>query len=258
MQEAFLFLLFVFFFAGQNALGNELRSNSHYTSIRRPGQDQVSKQQDLLGKMTINRKFSLGLGGTYLERFNLREKKGGAFIGVKPIEKLSIELGFQKGNGNEILPETETTIQSYLSWQEGLTPFFLYRDSRYSVTHLHALNVGMEVEKIPQWIIIPAILVGKATFTEPASTRDIFSYGFRVIYYSELKYSLSFFANKGKEASQGILGRSTRLIDTLTGGTSLSYYVMPELKADLTLDHTDYDQLRTQFQTTMLTLTWML
>jgi hypothetical protein len=258
MQEAFLIFLFVLFFSGQSVQGSEIRSSSHFTTIRRPGQDQISKQQDLLGKMLVNRKVSLGLSGTYLERFNLFEKRGGAIVGLKPNDTMNFELKFQIGNGNEILPETETSLQTYISWREGLTPFLLYRDARYSVTHLHALNLGLEIEKVPQLIVIPVVLVGKATFVEPASTRDIFSYGVRVIYYSEMKYSVSLFSNKGKEASQGILGRSTRLIDTFSGGASFSYNVTPDIKTELTLDHTDYDQLRTQFQTTVLTLTWML
>lgn len=258
MQEAFLFLLFVFFVSGQNVQASEFRSTSQHSTINRLGQDKVSKQQDLFGKITLTRKLAVGFGGTYLERFNKMEKRGGVLVALKPTDSMSFELSYQKGNGNEILPVTETGLQSYIQWREGLTPFFLLKDTKYSVTHLRAVNLGMEVEKIPQWIVIPFVLFGKATFAEPATTRDILSYGLRVTYYTEMKYALSLFSSKGKEASQGILGRSTRVVDTLSGGVALSYYFIPDLKTELKFDHTDYDQLRTQFQTTMLTLTWML
>lgn len=258
MQEAFLFLLLILFVSLPDAKASEFRSNTYFTTIRKPGRDLVSKQQDLMGRTRLNRKVSVGVSGTYLERFDLVEKRGGALLGLKPNERLSVELGFQSGNGNNLLPETETSLQTYHMGREGLTPFFIYRDSRYSVTRLHSLNLGMEIEKIPQWVLIPTVFLGKATFNAPATTRDILSYGVRMTYFLETKYSLSIFSNRGMEASQGIIGRSTRLLDTFTGGVSCSYFILPEIKTELTFDHTDYNQIRTQFHTTMLTLTWML
>jgi hypothetical protein len=64
------------------------------------------------------------------------------------------------------------------------------------------------------------------------------------------------FAFRGVEASQGIVGKSNFLIDTKSGGLGASYYFIPQLKTELTVDHTDYQQLKNQFLTTTLNLVW--
>jgi hypothetical protein len=258
MYKTLLPILFFLIFFSQDLTAAEFRSHTQVVTIKRPGKDTVGKQQDIFAKAQVNRRFSLGVDGTYLERFGLFDKRTGLVLGSKPNDKWSFEVGYRRGNGNDILPESEVLLQSYFAWKDGLTPFFLFRDAKYSLTHLHALNVGMEIEKIPQLIFIPMLLAGKANFKEPATTRDVYSYGVRITYYSELKYAFTIFGNMGKEASQGIVGRSTRMVDTRSGGLTLTYYILPELKTEATFDHTNFDQLRTQFQTTMLTLTWML
>jgi hypothetical protein len=159
---------------------------------------------------------------------------------------------------NVILPEKQTILNSYYALAKGISPFISYRDTRYSATLVHSLGLGMEIEKIPNIIFIPLIMFGKATFISPARTKDIFSYGLRVIYYEEKNYSISIFGVQGREASQGVIGKATTLIDTLTGGLSLSYFFNPYFKTELIFDHTNYKQLNNEFHTSSLNLTWII
>ncbi|MFP5384598.1 MAG: hypothetical protein ACLGHN_00870 [Bacteriovoracia bacterium] len=220
-------------------------------------QNEAGLQQDLIARFKINRKFDIGAQGTYLERFDLYEDRVGAFVTARPLEGWTFEARYLQGMGNRILPEKELNLSVYHSFALGLSPFLYYRDARYSLTHLHAVNVGMEIEKIPNLIIIPSFMGGKATFKDPAETESVYSFGLRVIWYKEAHCSFSAFSYKGKEASQAVIGRSSELVDTLSGGLSAAWYFSPEWRAELVFDHTDYDELQTEFHTTTLNLSRM-
>jgi hypothetical protein len=234
---------------------HEIQSISQHINLRK--QNETGVQQSLAGRIRYSKNLDIGLQGTYLERFGLYEKQAGALIGVRPDDRWMFELRYVQGMGNEILPERQTTLTSYYDLGEGLSPFLFYRDNRYSLTTVHSFNLGVEIEKIPHFIFIPMVMKGKATFHSPAKTDDIFSYGLRISYYEENKFSFSIFGAKGREASQGIVGRSTVLIDTLSGGASFAWFFQPDFKSELIFDHTDFDQLKTEFHTTTLNLTWM-
>lgn len=250
-----LFVLLVLFFSSFS-MAHEILSSTQIINLRR--QNQTGLQQDLLGKMEISRKVSAGLQGTYLKRFDFYEKAAGAFLVYRPAERWTIETKYLHGIGsNEILPERQYYFSAWYSLGEGLSPFLHYRGSEYSVTDLQTVAAGMEIEKIENLIFIPSVMKGKATFRNAADTEDVYSYGMRIIYYKEGLYSFSVFSYKGQEASQGIIARSSILVDTFSGGLSASYFVRKDLKAELVFDHTDYDQLRTEFHTTTLNLTWM-
>lgn len=238
-----------------NIYAHEIQSITQHVSLRKS--DQVGWLQELIGKINLSEKFDIGAQTSYLERFNLFEKRLGGFVVYRPTERWTLEARYLQGMGNEILPEKQAILSAYYALGDGFSPYIYYRDSRYSITHLHTANVGVEIEKIPNIIIIPSVMLGKATFKSPGKTDDVHNYGVRGVYYKEQRYSFSAWAYKGKEASQAIIGRSTELVDTLSGGAGAAWYFMEGLRAELLFDHTDYDQLKTEFHTTTLNLSWM-
>lgn len=238
-----------------NVSAHEVQSITQYLNIRRT--DQVGWLQEIIGRAKVNDKFDVGLQASYLERFNLFEKRAGGFASYKPNEKWTFEARYLQGNGNKILPEKQTTLSSYYSLGDGFAPFMYYRDSRYSVTTVHTANIGMEIEKFPSIILVPSFTLGRATFASPGKTDDVYSYGLRAVYYKENRYSFSAWTYKGREASQGIIGQSTILVDTFSGGLGAAYYFTEGFRGELLFDHTDYDQLKTEFHTTTLNLSWM-
>jgi hypothetical protein len=234
---------------------HEITSVTQHVTLRK--QDEVGLQQDVIAKINLNKIFDIGAQATYLERFDLFEKRVGGFMVIRPHKKWTVEARYLQGMGNEVLPEKQAILSAYYAAGPGYSPYVFYRDSRYSVTHLHTINFGVEIEKIANIILIPSFMVGKATFKPLGKTDDVHNYGLRAIYYVEKTWAFTLFGYKGKEASQGIIGRSTELVDTLSGGLGGTYYFTDELKADLFFDHTDYDQLNTEFHTTTLNISWM-
>lgn len=231
-----------------------LLSTQHLSITR---QNETGWQHDLSGKHDLDRKTYVGLTGTYLERFSFFEKRYGAFVGHKVNDRLSVEARYYLGEGdNEILPREQKILSAYYSLARGLTPFLFYRDNRYSVTRVHEARFGMEIEKISNIILIPQVMLGKATFESPAGTESIYNYGLRAMYYEEKKYTAFVFGYTGKEASQGIVGASNILVDTRTAGLGGSWYFKDNFRAEFVFDHTDYEQLKNQFLTTTLNLYW--
>jgi hypothetical protein len=147
-------------------------------------------------------------------------------------------------------------LSAYYSLAPGFTPYIFYRDNRYSVTRVHEARLGMEIEKFPHIIIIPQLMLGKATFKSPAGTETLHNYGLRAMYYEERKFTVFLFGYRGKEASQGIVGASNILVDTKSGGLGGSWYFKDNFRTELVFDHTDYRQLKNQFLTTTLNLYW--
>ena len=249
------FIVLLFALITMNVSAHEIQSITQHVSLRKT--DQVGWLQEIIARANVNEKWDVGAQGSYLERFNLFEKRVGGFVTYKPNNKWSFEARYLQGPGNKILPEKQTTLSSYYALGEGYSPFIYYRDSRYSVTTVHTANIGMEIEKFPGVILIPSITVGRATFQSPGKTDDVYSYGLRAVYYKENTYSFSAWTYKGREASQGIIGQSTFPVDTWSGGIGAAYWWSQGFRTELLFDHTDYDQLKTEFHTTTLNLSWM-
>lgn len=229
-------------------------TTQHITITR---QNETGWQHELSGKHDLNRKLYAGLNGTYVERFTFFEKRYGAFVGFRPSDKLTLEARYYLGEGdNEILPRDQRVLSAYYALAPGFTPYLVYRDNRYSITRVHMANLGMEIEKIPNIILIPQVMVGKATFKQPAGTEDIHNYGLRAMYYVDKKFTAFIFGFRGKEASQGIIGRSNELVDTRTGGFGGSWFFTDNFRVEGVFDHTDYKQFDNQFLTTTLNLYW--
>lgn len=252
----YLLLVLSFFFTTSYA--HEIQTTTQYINIKKQNQnDDVGFQQDLNAKINFNRQFDFGLYGTYLERFSSFEKSAGASVFYRPQQNLTFEFKYLNGRGNEVLPEDLFSLNTYYSLIDGLSPFLLLRRSQYSQTNVNSAHFGIEVEKIPNIIFIPQVILGTAKFRNPSNTDSIYSYGFRGVYYQEGKFNLALFAFKGREASQGVIGSRAILIDTLTGGVAYAHFLGNDLKAEIVIDHTDYDSIKTQFLTTTINLTWM-
>lgn len=248
------FLSLVLFFSSSIALANELQSVTQHIDIRK--QSETAWQQDLIYRHDIDRKWQIGVQGTYLERFDKFEKRGGLIAIYRPSELWTFEGKMLLGKGNDILPELETTLTAYHSTMVGISPFFSLKDARYKETTLDIFNLGVEIEKIEGFIFIPTLAIGTAKSKSPNETKIVHSFGIRASYYQEGRYTASVFGHSGKEVSETIIGKSTELISTLTGGASFEWYFNDDLRAEIILDHTDYKQLKNQFVTSTLNLRW--
>ncbi len=243
------------FIISWSASAHEIQSTTQHIWLHR--QKKSGWIQTLRNRVELKRNFSIGGEGTYLERFGITDKQIGALTLYRPTPRWSLELRYLQGRGNKILPEKQTTTSAWYALEEGLSPFTILRDSRYSLTVVQTAQVGVEIEKIPHFIFIPTVMRGKATFSDSENTESVFSYGLRVIYYTENKYSFSVFGSQGREAAQGIVGQSSIGVNTLSAGFSAACFFSQELKGEFIFDQTDYKELKTQFTTSTLNLTWM-
>lgn len=235
-----------------SAQAHEILSTTQHVNIKKS--KKIGWQQDVSARVEVNQKLDVGAQATYFERFDLYEKRVGGFIFLRPTERWTFEVRYLQGKGNQILPEKQTTLGSYYSYADGLAPFLYLRDSRYSVTKLNTATAGIEIEKLPNIIIIPSFMVGRAGMLNPRETKSVYNYGLKVVFYREKNFSLTGYTFRGREASQAIIGISNMVIDTTTGGFGGSYNFTPDFKAELLIDHTDYNQLKNQFVTTTLNL----
>jgi hypothetical protein len=220
-------------------------------------QNDSAWQSDVLAKAVLSPKWEAGLQGTYLERFDLYERRAGAFVVFTPIENLTFEARYLKGDSRvQILPQDQYSLSIYHALAEGISPFILYQNSLYTITHLQSLRLGVEIEKIPSLIIIPQVMLGQAQFKDPAEVREVNSFGLKLIYYKEQHYSVSLYGFRGIEASQSIIGNSSSTVATKTVGFGGGYYFFPNIKTEFIFDYTDLGTLDNQFLTSTLNLVW--
>lgn len=248
-------LLIALIWSGSILASTDLLLSSQNVSITR--QNETGWQHELSVRTDVGRKTNAGLSGTYLERFSFFEKRFGGFLTYRPSDRLTVEGRYYLGeNDNEILPREQRLLTAYYAAAPGYTPYLSYRDYRYSVTRVHMANLGMEIEKFANILLIPQVMAGRATFSTPAGTESIYNYGLRAMYYVEKKFTAFLFGYQGREASQGIVGRSNTLVDTRSGGGGGSWYFTDRIRAELVFDHTNYKQLKNRFITSTLNLYW--
>lgn len=214
-------------------------------------------QSDFLAKAALSPKWEAGLQGTYLERFDFYENRAGGFVVYHPNPSISLELRYLKGESEvQILPKDQYSVVLYHALTTGIAPYLIYQNSLYSITHLQTLGLGIEIEKIANFIIIPQIMIGQAQFKDPTEVKEVNNLGLKVIYYKERLYSLFLFANKGIQASQALIGLASETIETKSAGFGAGYYFIPNLKAEYIFDYTDLGELDNQFLTSTLNLVW--
>lgn len=237
-------------------LAHEVALISQHVSLKK--QHQSGWQHDVIARAAVSRNLDVGLQGGYLERFNLHENRMGGYLMYHPTNRLTLDARYLRGKSeNQVLPLDQFDFSAYYALFKGYTPFLFFRDARYSITDLQTVTLGVEVEKIPHFIIIPRVMFGSASFESPKDTKNVHSFALKVMYYVEKKFSLFAYGSTGKEASQGIVGQGSILVDTLTGGVGAGYFLARDLRAELFVDHTDYQELSNQFITTTLQLRWM-
>jgi hypothetical protein len=246
-----LYLLFL----STTLFAHEVRLTNQHLKLNR--QHQSAWQSDIRAEASLSEKLQAGLTGTYLERFDLYEKRVGVFGRYSPVEKLTLEAHYMMGQDNvEILPHDFYQLSLYQAMTIGITPFLSYLNRLYSVTHVQTVSAGVEIEKIRSVILIPQIMLGQARFDNAAKIEKIYNLGLKAIYYQENNFSLIIFGYKGTEASQGIVGQSNIIFNTLTGGAGVAYYLQPNIMAEFLFDYTDYNEINNQFLTSTLNLVW--
>lgn len=243
-------------FLSTSVLAHEVQVLGQHIKLNR--QKESAWQSDVLAKAVVSSKWEVGLQATYLDRFNLNERRAGVFAFLKPNTNLTFEMRYLKGDSDsEILARNQYSFILYHALTQGISPHLFYQNSLYSITHLQTLRFGIEIEKIANLIIIPQVMLGQAQFKDPTEVREVNSYGLKIIYYKEQQHAFSVFSYKGTEASQAIIGRSSQTIATQTIGGSVSYYFIPDVKTEFIFDYTDLGKLDNQFLTSTLNLTWV-
>ena len=239
-----------------NLNASEVQWSVQHVKLKK--QNLTGWQHDFYGKTEITPQLSAGLEGSYVERFSLYDTTYGGFLGYRFNEKFYGEAHYTQGIGNKILTQRQSSLVGYYSLMAGFSPYIILKDSRYSDTTVQDATLGMEIEKWPHIILIPQVMLGKSKFKSDKSDEAIYSYGLRAIYYTENKYSAFIYGFKGMEASQGITGAVTNniRIASTTGGIGGSYHLMNNLKAELSVEHTDYRELKNQFITTIFSLNY--
>jgi hypothetical protein len=247
-------LIFIMIFCSGALYAHDIQLITQHLDIKK--QNKVGWQQDIIARATFSRKLDAGLQATYLSRFNISDKRVGAFIGFSPIDRLFVEVKYLQGMGNTILPEKSTQLTSYYTIASGLSAFGVLKNNRYARLNLNSVNLGIEIEKIPSFIIIPQVMIGNAIFKDPAQTKSIHSFGLKGVFYREKNFSVFVFGAKGREPAQVITGVSNIMVSTVSTGAGGGYYFKSNFRGELIFDHTDYQQIHNQFFTTTLLLNY--
>lgn len=234
---------------------HEVQYIGQHVKLNRQGKS--GWQQDVLARAVLSPKHEVGLQGTYLERFDLYERRAGALYTFRPNDQWTLEAKWMHATDDaDLLPLDYYQLSAYYGWIPGYAPYLFYRKSIYSITHVDLVTLGLEIEKIKRVVLIPQFSQGTARFNDPNETKGVHNYGLRVVYYVEDKYSLHTYYYQGREASQGIVGASSILVNTRSTGFGGAYSFTPTLRAIASFDYTDFTKIQNQFLTTTLNLIW--
>jgi len=252
-----LIFIIALFLSG-SATAHEILVTNQLLKINR--QNETGYQTNVVGKATLSPNWEVGLLGNYIERFGLYETRLGGLASYRPNQTVLIEARYLKSETDvKLLPLDQYSVSFYQAFSDGLSPFLTYQNSIYSITNLQTIRLGVEIEKIKNLIIIPNLLIGQAKFNDPSEFKEVNSLGLKVMYSVEQQYAFQVFGSKGIEASQGVVGQFSTIIETKTIGIGASYFVRPDLKVEGIFDYTDFTDkkfLKNQFLTSTLNLVW--
>ncbi len=255
MEMRRLILIFLVFLSG-TLHASELNFSQQYLHINKSGK--TGHLSQLAVKTHTTNDLSVGISANYLERFDLYETSIGPQLIYKLNDQLALEAKYLKAqSGSEILATDQYFLSLYMSHSPGYSSAFSYQNSKYSVTDLQWFRWGLEIEKFKHFIIIPYALIGQAHFHRPFNSREVNSFGAKVISQHLDQYRFIAFASKGIEASQGLIGRSSQTIETKTIGGGIGRNLSHNIKMDALFDYTDLGKLKNQFLTTTLNLNWI-
>lgn len=150
---------------------HDIQTITQFIAIKK--QNTSGFQQDILARAVLSKKWEAGVQASYLNRFNVSDKRTGAFVGFHPSNRWFLELKYLQGMGNRLLPEKQTQLQTYYTIGSGYSAYATLRNSRYAFTNLNTVNLGIEIEQIPSLIFIPSFMLGNATFKNPADTKAV-------------------------------------------------------------------------------------
>jgi opacity protein-like surface antigen len=235
---------------------SELLLSQHYLHINNTGKTGHLSQLGIKTHTTDN--LSVGISANYLERFDFYETSVGPQLIYKLNDQLALEAKYLKAKtGSEILATDQYFLSLYMAHLKGYSSAFAYQNSKYSLTHLQWIRWGLEIEKFKHLIFIPYVLIGQAHFHRPFNSREVNSFGAKVISQHIDQYRFIAYASKGIEASQGLIGRDSQTIETKTIGAGVGHNLSQSIKLDALFDYTDLGKLNNQFLTTTLNLNWI-
>jgi hypothetical protein len=255
MEMRRLILITLVFLSG-TLHASELNFSQQYLHINKTGKAGHLSQLAVKTHTTDN--LSVGISANYLERFGLYETSIGPQLIYKLNDELALEAKYLKAqSGSEILATDQYFLALYKAHSPGYSSAFSYQNSKYSLTHLQWIRWGLEIEKFKHLIIIPYALIGQAHFHRPFNSREVNSFGAKIISQHLDQYRFLAFASKGIEASQGLIGRLSQTIETKTIGGGIGHNFSNDIKIDALFDYTDLGKLKNQFLTTTLNLNWI-
>ena len=118
------------------------------------------------------------------------------------------------------------------------------------------LTTGIEKEWQGGLFVVPFISLGRASFSRPADTRDVWAAQIKVGTYREGLWKVAAFVAQGEEYQALIALNQTTPLKATTYGISGDYYLNPFLKAGILLERNYYPAINTRFESAQVLLTY--
>ena len=236
------------------------KSWSHQAALRHQywwlkGPEVKSWRQDLLTEWRVNQKNTLIADASHFERFKFEEKV--IRIGWRQqTAKGYWELTHADGGANRILAIRDSQITYGQALTRGLSGWLNLKAQGYSTNDLHMLTTGIEKEWQGGLFVVPFISLGRASFSRPADTRDVWAAQIKVGTYREGLWKVAAFVAQGEDYQALIALNQTTPLKATTYGISGDYYLNPFLKAGILLERNYYPAINTRFESAQVLLTY--
>lgn len=219
------------------------------------GPDVKSWRQDLLSDWSINQSNILIADASHFERFKFEERV--LRLGWRHQTTLGHwEFTHADGEDNRILAIRDSQFTYGQALARGISGWLTVKAQGYSTNELHMITAGLEREWSGGLFVIPFLSLGRATFSRPADTRDIWAAQVKVGTYREGRWKLAGFLAQGEEYQALVALNQTTPLKATTYGATADYYLNSFLRTTVLLERIDYPAINTRFESAQLMLTY--
>ncbi|MBY0516668.1 MAG: hypothetical protein K2P81_07165 [Bacteriovoracaceae bacterium] len=229
--------------------------NTRYQYWWLKGPEVKSWRQDLAATIDMKSKTSLLIQASHFERFQQVDRI--ALLGFRhKTESGTWEFTHADGGTNRILAIRDTQLTHYRALVPGLGGWINLRAQGFHTNDVHMLNMGLEKEWAQGWFLIPSMSAGKATYNQPAATRNIWGSQLRIGRYQEDNWKAWIFGALGEEAQALASLSQTKPLKVKSYGLGVEKNILNSLRFLIQLERSYYPSINTRFESVMGQLTW--
>ncbi len=235
------------------AQAHEIETRYQYWWLRGP--DVKSWRHDMLATVHAYGAHNVLARVTHYERF--KEEDQQIMLGWRHKNSRGYwELTHADGGDNKVLAIRDTQLSYGRPMGNGFDVWANAKAQGYDTNYLHMLTLGAGKEWSEGLFAVTSFGGGRATYTQPADTQDVWGASLRLGKYREDQWKAWLLVAQGEEAQAIVALGQTRALRFVTYGLGAEKHFATTWRAGIALERSYYPTVNTRLESVTANLAW--